>query len=121
MSHTITKTIEVTDAQLESVLTTAVEGGIGYWSVVTDCERRDDLSWVSVALEGTEETQEDFEPLTVRAVDLVPAIQKLMDGTIGLRSDLLAQIHSDEGIEYVDSDVADCIVQIAAFGEVVYG
>lgn len=107
----------------QSILTTAVEGGIGYWSTIIDAKRTEDLDWIEVTLEGTCETKEDFDTIIVKATQLEKVSRKLSKGGF-IRSDLTEQIkdalkHRDPG--YIDADAADCIVQHAAFGELVYG
>lgn len=86
---------------LKDVLTTAVEGGIGYWSVITNSLRDPDGSWVCVTLAPAYD--DDFEPVTVDYSALRPFLKKGFDAAD------------------IDAGDADCIVQKAAFGKVVYG
>jgi hypothetical protein len=107
----------------EDILTTAVEGGIGYWSIITSAKRLEDLTWVEVKIKGTPETEDDFDPMIVKATQLEKVARELAKGG-RIRSDLTDQIkealkYRDAG--YIDADAADCVVQFAAFGELVYG
>lgn len=103
----------------EDILTTAVEGGIGYWSIITSAKRLEDLTWVEVTLESPDE---DFDPIVVKATQLEKAAREL--AKTPMRNDLMDSLKAALGYRdpgYIDATLADCIVQQAAFGELVYG
>ncbi|OPZ63957.1 MAG: hypothetical protein BWY85_01427 [Firmicutes bacterium ADurb.Bin506] len=108
--------------ELTDILTTAVEGGIGYWSVITDYTRAEDLGWTSVCLTPDEEGKGDFLPKWVLLDDIQQAIDKIVSEreTINVRKDIVEAVCSgDPG--NIDSEGADVIVQLAMFGKLVYG
>lgn len=159
---------------LSDVLTTAVEGGIGYWSSVSD------YRWWSPTLDGGSAPHRDGQanayvvvhcddelpdtclnnidghwyvitygraPYEIHARDCVTcgiarggrlvtvddiarALGMLRKGPVQglnekLRADIIANDHGNgdpEGNHQdIDAGLADCIVQVALFGEVVYG
>lgn len=122
----MTATLQTIEFQ-QGILTTAVEGGIGYWSVITEYLRNpwqdggEGGEWVCVTLKPAEDPS-DFEPVTVSYDQLLTAARRLQ--AEGIRSDLQRQL--DAGLRTmdaaeIDADVADCIVQMAAFGKVIFG
>lgn len=109
----------------QDILTTAVEGGIGYWFQIHECKRLEDLSWVMV--EGHElsddESGYDGPRHTIKATDLEKAARKIVKDDM-IRSDLVDGIRralNSRDAGYIDSDSADCIVQVAVFGDTKYG
>lgn len=129
---------EVTDELLSDILTTAVEGGIGYWSAVTDCERvkggERDLCWLSVTLVpygedewGVFEGEKDTAPITVTLADVARGIEcVLIDPKCRTNGAIRAAIMADLGVPIedtgnIDAEAADCIIQAACFGEIVFG
>jgi hypothetical protein len=107
----------------QDILTTAVEGGIGYFAVITDSKRTPDLDWVEVTVEP-EEDPEDFEPTVVKATQMVRAASVMVQPDYNLSSEMKQRIREmlnerDAGI--IDSYDAQAIFQQAAFGEQVFG
>ena len=103
--------IEITPQQICDLFTTAVEGGSTYWCVKM---RFQNLSYQDVkTFEGrdwcVEVWDEDEEPHTIFLGDLLRACE-------ALPSCFLHLINED-----YDAEDADCLVQQAAFGEIVYG
>jgi len=122
---TITTTIEVTDHACHAVLTTALEGGIGYWAVARNLERDADL-WIT-KVDITEE--DDFERgswHSMMAPDIRRGIEVLSrmihQGTVHPNSEIGrgfadALSDRDDGFACADATLADAIVQCALFGE----
>lgn len=128
---------EITLAEAGDILTTAFEGGIGYWAMADEIERDSNLTVLSLKLYDTEHVNRDltfngepnFPPTVVTVQAIKETWTKIADavsaGNPPFCSDYLEQMHEntlepgDAGC--VDAGVADCIVQIAALGEVVYG
>jgi len=119
---------QITLAEAGDVMTTALEGGIGYWSQADQIHREANLTCVSYRLhdaaDGSLNGDPDFKP-TVVTRQMGRDAWKAVATEAPLRSDLMDQM-ADNTAEPgdaggVDADVADCIVQWAPFGKVVYG
>lgn len=140
--------VEITDEQLHSVFTTALEGGIGYWSRArsyhwaTAAARHPDdsvlvVAGVAVALAfqpeddllgfhaEVEESEEDDLPRhTINRQTIIQGLQRLADGTVTEGGQPW-----DRGVLYVakivrddyDSLDADIVVQAGLFGDIKYG
>lgn len=134
----MTCNVSLTDYEAETILTTAVEGGIGYWSLITECKRREDkddpdyLFWQEVTLVDAEDETEKFGVVSKETIE--KGVSAILSGTIGLRRDLLTQVqtllsgetwtdsHGRTLSEFdIDADAADCIVQAGLFGQIVFG
>ena len=126
--------VEITDEQLHSVFTTALEGGIGYWSrarsyhwataddSVLVVAGEDDLLGFHAEIE---ESDEDGLPRhIINRQTIVQGLQRLADGTVTSGGQPW-----DRGVLYVarivrddyDSLDADIVVQAGLFGDVKYG
>jgi hypothetical protein len=117
---------------LNDVITTAVEGGIGHWASPSAYNWGTDKGKFS--LDGTpypttvtiyeEEDEGNFRffPLTIDAV--ASAIRKISRGESQISEDRVKTIvdasRENDGGD-IDADLADCIVQVAVLGDVVYG
>lgn len=112
---------------LSDVITTAIEGGIGYWSVTLQYQADGRAIVGEVRGPGTQAT---ISPTDSEAVYVITpstisvGLSQLRRGTAAVNRDLLghalvAETNLDAGD--IDADVADMIVQVALFGEVVYG
>jgi len=121
---TITTTIEVTDHACHAVLTTALEGGIGYWAVAKNLERDDELWITRVDLAEEEDAPDDWH--TMLAPDVRRGIETLSrmihQGTVHPNSEIGrgfadALSDRDDGFACADATLADAIVQCALFGE----
>lgn len=135
-------TLEIPERRLFDVLTTAVEGGIAYWLHNGDFKnphisRNQELDVTSIIFEGTGVIpQPQSERICfghrilddrqfvyiVYPFDLITGAQKILDedkyGPIARAAAL--ELTKGEDMD-IDADAADCLVQVAAFGEVVYG
>lgn len=112
---------------LSDIISTAVEGGIGYWSQV-DSYTWDDASgepgWepTTVVVYDTEEDGENAEPMPLDIAKVAEGINRLVQGwpnTVVTKDTLSGLATLDAG--EIDSDAADAIVQCALLGEMVYG
>ena len=118
-------TKEFSDQDMEDIVITALEGGIGYWACLdnTTPEFKDEpedtptFEWCWKLLkegkylrfldaEDTEEGEVWYLNLTI-----------LLNG-IGSS---IAKGYWDGNLDNVDGDVADSIFQLAMFGDVIYG
>lgn len=121
----------IDEKEARFALTTAVEGGINYWAsdiqytkrvagigVTPDLERfYDNLLGIRFKVEGAD-VLEEHQGRTFRVS--VKALQRAADRIIHehlIRGDLANGIINDD----IDADAADCIVQVAAFGKLIYG
>lgn len=111
---------------LWDVATAALEGGIGYWSMVHA------YKWVDLpASERYAVIEEIFgddnEAPGHHRIDIevvAVGIKRIVTGVVGVRSDLKALITEGDGENeagMLDSDAGDVILQAAIFNEVVYG
>jgi hypothetical protein len=137
---------EITPQQLYDVLTTAVEGGVGYWVDNGDFKnvtvRRDkDKNVTALFFEGTGQIpikykdrgpcfatrpQDDTQFLyCIFPIDIVEAAQKILNSKgpdeFGYGPwEAAHELTKGEDAD-LDADAVDCLVQVAAFGEIVYG
>lgn len=126
---------------LADVLSTAVEGGIGYWSKVSD------YSWYQPSLGSTRsclynvgeanayvtvhEWGSELEPgrvVTVGVDDMARAMKRIANEDLGLRPEIIRAIRENnytngtsDQVEDIDASLADIIMQVAVLGEVIYG
>lgn len=120
---------------LTDILITAVEGGIGYWSLCTDyvwaaedpAERRATIIDQEAIESGEDDAEVAGNTYTITLDMLDEALAKISDPSakIALHEDnrkLVAGVNAfnDAGGE-VDAGVADWIFQVAALGDVIYG
>ena len=118
--------IELSDKEVVSIYTTALEGGIGYWAIAdeykwqylyedweNDIVHPLDPDQVLVVLSDTEDDHfkdEQLTPAKIRAgvkllIEKYPHMYQILDDN---------EFH-------VDADGADAVVQLGLFGEIVYG
>lgn len=101
------------------ILETALYGGITYWATPEGTQRDAEGLPTQTTLTSDEG---DFEPLTVRCGDLVPAARAVLAAypkTQGAGYIRQALAENDPGM--IDAEAADMIVQVAVFGEIIYG
>jgi coenzyme F420-reducing hydrogenase gamma subunit len=123
---------------LADVLTCAVEGGINYWASVSDYRWYDPtfedgggtaehVDGVPNAYATVHETESDGTVSGLIGVDQVAtAIRDILNGKEGIRINdadvaLIREANRDNDAGEIDAGIADMIVQVAMFGEVVYG
>jgi len=127
------KTFELTvtkqyDMQiLADTITTAIEGGIGYWSLCTeykwqDREPHEVLAKVEIEPELKDEEDEDEYLIDCSVVQR--GLKRLLDGSVQIDHTIMGYIHQslgDNDAGMIDAIAADCIVQAGLFNEVRYG
>jgi hypothetical protein len=108
---------------LSDIITTAIEGGTGYWAQVSGYHWSDDEPATTRA---TLHDMEDGATFALTIEDIARGLAIVVDerGEFRLNDELRASIvladnENDGG--YIDADCADVIVQAALFGEVRYG
>jgi hypothetical protein len=106
---------------LDDILTTAVEGGIGYWSFGRN------YVWSDEGPASVEIKQDDEDDDTWHTVDrsaIRKGITRLLSGDMKVHESYVtllrkADRHNDAGD--IDAEIADLIVQAAILGDIVYG
>lgn len=112
--HTIQLSFDLTDEFLADVATTAIEGGINYW---TSRVQRIDVDTFALTDEETDEGYLVTHQMLANAIERILGLDPT--GTTGIDSIASAVFERDAGA--IDAIDADCIVQVAVFGEVLYG
>lgn len=121
--------IVVTDQDIEDIVVTAIEGGIGYWACLDNTSERfrvapDDepvaITASNILLEGGGVTLIDEED---GMTEHVLTLEKLLNGLTKYLewTDGKALENGSLDCGYIDSIAADGIVQYAVFGEWIYG
>jgi hypothetical protein len=136
---TLTTEVEITNSQAQDVLVAALEGGIGYWAVALSIQdiRAPGANFIDGYESFTIVEEEEYLTDEANAPTFFVDADKVREGIKNLHGLILAgKVHpnseigkqflhhlfsSDEGIEYVDSVVADAIIQAALFNEIRYG
>lgn len=129
MTHEIKVSYYYTDDDLENIIITALEGGIGYWACL-DNEVTEPPEWgdwskqpadMPTAVYAWQILQEGgtlhFLDEEDEAEEYYLDMSDLFKG-IGLA---IKKKEWDGDIDSLDACSADCIIQEAIFGEVVYG
>lgn len=131
---TITFTPALAAKQLElmkDTLTTAIEGGINYWAKGRNFDRQEDLTYVSCEIRPSYDEGKPFEDGDKRneyqkigPAEIEAAMLRIINEK-GLCADYIREAVM---LDYLDPDscrgdaeTADVIVQVALFGEVVFG
>ena len=96
----------------------AVEGGIGYWSQVSDY----DCDEGTATIHDSAEADGSVKIYALSPALVLEGIRLFVSGPYveAYRLIVLGCILADDASD-IDSDIADLIVQIACFGQVVYG
>jgi hypothetical protein len=134
---TITTTLPITEAMVDCILVGAFDGSYGvcyYWAelnnlVVKKAETPDGFDrWQEVTITDIVERDEgsgEVNVYTINAENITKAIQQFLDDNQHMANNTItgyirrAVQENDPGM--IDGDAADCIVQVAAFGTVLYG
>lgn len=126
----INLTVRLTDEDIEDIVVTALEGGIGYWACLDNTSKEYEkapedepvsITATKILLNGGTirffDEEDDDRPLDMDINDLREGIQKWIEGGESVTVD------SDGRLDLCDLDAlgADCIFQNALLGEVVYG
>ena len=125
--NTIKHTEQISDELIEFILCGCFEGGSTYWATNVSCKDKEDMKKVggykSDYLTRTKKKDavmyihtidDDKQPITKKSI--IDALQKMDDPENGCTK-ALGRILD----ETYDSGDADLVLQMACFGEVVYG
>lgn len=116
--------VALTESDIESIMVTGLEGGIGYWACLENTgknwatkpkEEPSSLWATKLLLEGKEVLFSDVEEEDVEIWTLT--LDKLIKGYSLNRE----KRPFDSSIEKGDATTADCIIQYAIFNKLVYG
>lgn len=121
--------VNLTEQDIQDIVIIALEGGIGYWACLDDTDASGDKTtseWAAdVLLTGGSLTFTDAEgdPDDPDTESWTLTLDKLLNGIKLYFEDGCHVKVEDNSIDTSDIDAndADCIVQFALFGEVVYG
>lgn len=110
-----------------NIITNAAEtGAIGYWiGAVTAYHRNADrnIDTITFTAPGVEDDSQEVS-YTVTPADIIQAMQKVKAGEVRINSEMAGRITADLGYEeYTNGDALtdDALVQIAAFGRIIFG
>lgn len=114
------------------VMTNFVESRYSSWFMNLDYKRKDveadELDIISLEFEEYDEgTMQPLEPrrvFEITEVKVIKAMRKIASDATNLNSELVDRIKEaldEENYCDLDAETDDCIIQIAAFGELVYG
>lgn len=124
------------DQMTTDVMTTAVEGGIGYWSEVTSYRWDVPMAERHVTLQPLAEFEGEFERKRISPYDIRVAMNEIAFGaklkaeivegseyaeTRDLCATLLRDPEDDDATSELDAGHADRIMQVAVMGKVVFG
>ena len=94
---------------------------IGYWATKAVVDSTKQTYTITEEEAHDDEGARDF---TITYTDIVEAMMKLATGEVAIRSDIREEI-GNAFINYDESDIdgegADVIIQVACFGDVIYG
>jgi len=109
-TYSLVTTQDVTQEQIEDVMTTAFEGGSNYWidEVTVDIEPTEKYKYMSEVL-----TRGGTLKVYVEGEDVIQTL------TLGRFLNALSNEHFD--FDNYDAGGADAVLQKAIFGEVIYG
>jgi hypothetical protein len=109
----VTLEFQLTQDSLDDIVDTACHC-IGYWADEADY----DAGTLSISAEEGAEIHE------IGRADIEKAMASIIEGKVSIsdsiRNDVSSAIREDD-YGYIDSYAADALVQIACFGEIVYG
>ena len=113
---------------LGNILVTAVEGGINYWAETRNFKFREDvnrnITHTQVDVREVDDGGSYGEWQTITLTDISHGLRKIERGEVHINRALLGDIvcsNINNDASEIDSVAADCIVQAAMFGVLVYG
>ena len=129
MTYTVTPRFFFTDEDMENIMVTALEGGIGYWACL-DNEETESPKW------GDWSKQPKDMPTAIYAWHILrdggtlhfldeedESAEYFLDLDSLLRGITIAIENGelDQGLDSLDADVADHVIQYGIFGDVEFG
>jgi hypothetical protein len=123
MSNITIKTLTDYTMPVEGIENIICDAGefIGYWASEG---RVDSALQTYTVTESDAHDSEGSRDFTLTYTDIVRAMVKLATGVVKVRPDIREAI-GEAFVNYdesdMDAEVADCIIQVACFGDVIYG
>ena len=110
---------------LDDVIVTAIEGGIGYWSVCHSYKWKDQSEVTAVIQEFDEWKNEPVgDKIKLDRKMVRRGIREILSGDTNCGDYLIKMVAAanatNDGCD-IDADGADAIIQVACFGNLVYG
>lgn len=117
---------QIREQYLADIITAAVEGGTNYWA---SCLR---YKWVdlppaevhAVLMDIDAAEARDEDKIHVNVDSIAKGIGLILKPEFSVRADVkqtLAEANRENDASDIDAEIADIIVQAAAFGRIVYG
>jgi hypothetical protein len=110
---------------LLDVMCTAIEGGITGWARARDIERTaSEGDYLSFKVRDAEDSTDPWHDITPEKIE--EAIAKIGDPSCDVKAaadyrDQITAAYADLDAGNIDGELADIIVQVAAYGEVIFG
>jgi len=123
--------LNMSDAVCAGIMSTALEGGIGYWCCAGEIVYSEGADWNYVSFNAYDADDPDGDDNSawengaeVNYETIRDGVARILGGSVKIRSDLFAQVVSvlggGDGMD-VDAEGADCIVQAGLLGDIVFG
>ena len=125
--NTINRTVEISDELIEDILCTAFEGGITYWANNISCHDNKDMKkvggWKHEYLTKTKKKNAKLIIHTISGGQVAMSKKSIIDTHQKMDDPKNGYTETLESIlnETYDAGDFDIVVQMACFGEVVYG
>lgn len=109
---------------IADIMVTAAEGGSNYWCrfVRRDYEAMElEIAWQESNCPGVDE---DWQRRTITADDIERAVLRIASGQVSVSQHNAGWIRTGSetnDASNIDADAADCVLQVAAMGELVFG
>lgn len=100
--------------KIDDILITAIEGGINYWACVVDYQPDNGYAKIRVTNDETDHLDKEFE---VSRGKIRRGLQLLKES----ENEGLRNVHLSITSEDYDSSDADACIQMAIFGDVLFG
>jgi hypothetical protein len=116
--------MEVDPAILNGIVTTALEGGIGYWSTADQySSTAPNVFAVVRELDDDGDVQPNAKRLRIDPAVVLTGIERILNDKLKVRSDIretLQRVMTTGVDSDIDAAIADCIVQAALFNNIEY-
>lgn len=110
---------EFPTSDIHDLLTTAVEGGIAYWAEGRNFVRDSELRVVSFEVRPKPELRTFDLWIPVNESSMSRALGLVLSRRVKVGAYIVGQIVTERG--GADAECADVLVQVAAFGEILFG
>ena len=116
--YTVTVPMTIAASTCDDIITNALYANWGWWG---DAAKVDETHHI-YSIEEIDEEGRVVGQYSLPLRDVADACARIITGSPAIRSDLAKQVASAITPDPdIDADAADCILQVAVFGEVRYG